>query len=52
VYAAQGTDVQTVLIDGKPVMQNRRIRSFDLDETLHQVRALAGRVRKRIRKAA
>ncbi|XOF33740.1 MAG: amidohydrolase [Candidatus Electrothrix sp. YB6] len=52
VYAAQGADVQTVLIDGKLVMQDRSIRSFDLDKALHQVRLLAGRVRKRIRKAA
>ncbi|RWX51026.1 5-methylthioadenosine/S-adenosylhomocysteine deaminase [Candidatus Electrothrix marina] len=46
VYAAQGSDVQTVLINGTPVMQNRKILSFDLNETLEQVRRLADQVKK------
>ena len=45
VYAGRGSDVATVLIDGKVVMENRRILSFDLDEVLREVRRLAKRVR-------
>ncbi len=46
VYAAQGSDVQTVLINGALVMQDRKILSFDLKETLEQVRRLADQVKK------
>ncbi|WP_446010512.1 amidohydrolase [Candidatus Electrothrix sp.] len=46
VYAAQGSDVQTVLINGKLVMQDRKVLSFDLEETLDQVRQLAAQVKK------
>ena len=45
VYAGRGSDVSTVLIDGRVVMENRRILSFDLDEVLREVRRLAKRVR-------
>ena len=45
IYAAQGSDVQTVLINGTPVMENRKILSFDLEETLEQVRRLADQVK-------
>lgn len=45
VYAAGGADVQTVLINGKLVMQDRKLLSFDLAETLHQVRLLADRIK-------
>ncbi|MCI5143334.1 MAG: amidohydrolase, partial [Candidatus Electrothrix sp. ATG1] len=48
VYAGQGADVQTVLINGNVVMQDRKILSFDLEETLEQVRRLADKVRKRL----
>ena len=34
VYAATGADVQTVLVNGRVVVQDRRLLSFDLDETL------------------
>lgn len=47
VYAADGADVQTVLINGRMVMRDRSILSFDLEETMHQVRLLADRVKKR-----
>ena len=47
VYAGRGSDVSTVLIDGRVVMENRRILSFDLEETMDEVRHLAGRVRAR-----
>jgi 5-methylthioadenosine/S-adenosylhomocysteine deaminase len=45
VYAGRGSDVATVLIDGRVVMQDRRILSFDLEETMGEVRRLAKRVR-------
>jgi 5-methylthioadenosine/S-adenosylhomocysteine deaminase len=47
LYAAQGSDIQTVLINGKLVMQDRNILSFDLAETLEQVRRLADQVKKK-----
>lgn len=45
VYAGRGSDVATVLIDGRVVMENRRMLSFDLAEVLREVRRLAKRVR-------
>jgi 5-methylthioadenosine/S-adenosylhomocysteine deaminase len=45
VYAGRGSDVTTVLIDGKVVMENQRVLSFDLDKTMAEVRRLARRVR-------
>lgn len=45
VYAGRGSDVSTVLIDGRVVMEERRILSFDLAETLGEVRRLARRVK-------
>ncbi len=45
VYAGRGSDVATVLINGRVVMQERRLLSFDLGETLDEVRRLAKRVR-------
>ncbi|MCW5212133.1 amidohydrolase [Desulfobulbus sp. TB] len=45
IYAAQGSDVQTVLINGEVVMKDRKILSFDLAETLAQVRRLADQVK-------
>ncbi len=41
VYAASGGDVRTVIINGKIVMQNRKILTFDADEAMAKVRELA-----------
>jgi 5-methylthioadenosine/S-adenosylhomocysteine deaminase len=41
VYAARGADVSTVIIDGKIVMQDRKILTFDADEAMTKVRELA-----------
>ncbi len=41
VYAAAGSDVDTVMIDGTLVMQDRKILSFDVDETVDRVRGMA-----------
>ena len=45
VYAGRGSDVATVLIDGRVVMENRRMLAFDLAETMDEVQRLARRVR-------
>jgi 5-methylthioadenosine/S-adenosylhomocysteine deaminase len=42
VYAATGADVQTVLVHGRLLVQDRRLLSFDLEETLARARELAG----------
>jgi 5-methylthioadenosine/S-adenosylhomocysteine deaminase len=41
VYAATGADVQTVLVHGRVLVQDRRLTSFDLEETLARARELA-----------
>lgn len=41
VYAATGADVQTVLVHGRVVVQDRRLLAFDLEETLARARELA-----------
>lgn len=37
VYGATGTDVSTVIIDGKIVMRHRKILSFDVEEIMAKV---------------
>jgi 5-methylthioadenosine/S-adenosylhomocysteine deaminase len=44
VYAASGADVSTVIINGKLVMQDRKILTFDVEETMAEVRRLAERL--------
>lgn len=44
VYSAQAADVDTVLIDGRVVMEKRKITSFDEEEVLRQVKACALRL--------
>jgi 5-methylthioadenosine/S-adenosylhomocysteine deaminase len=46
VYAASGADVHTVIIDGRLVMRDRKILSFDVQETMREVRRLASTVSK------
>lgn len=46
VYAAGGADVQTVLVHGQVVVQDRRLLTFDLEETLARARELARSLRK------
>lgn len=41
VYSAQAADVDTVIIDGQIVMENRRITQFDEQEVLAKCQALA-----------
>jgi 5-methylthioadenosine/S-adenosylhomocysteine deaminase len=47
VYAACAADVRTAIINGEVVMENRRICTFDLAETMEKVRRLAGQVKKK-----
>jgi 5-methylthioadenosine/S-adenosylhomocysteine deaminase len=41
VYAASGADVNTVIINGKIVMQDRSILTFDVNEAMAKVLELA-----------
>ena len=41
IYSAKGNNVHTVLVDGKLVVDEKRIISFDLAETMENVRNLA-----------
>ncbi len=45
VYAAKGSDVETVLINGKVVMQNRRLLTIDENEVMERVRRIALKIR-------
>jgi len=37
VYAANGSDVDTVIIDGKIIMQGRKVKTLDEEEILERV---------------
>lgn len=41
VYAASGSDVHSVMVNGRLVVENRKILSFDLEETVAKVREMA-----------
>jgi 5-methylthioadenosine/S-adenosylhomocysteine deaminase len=44
VYAVNGADVDTVLINGKVVMRDRKLLTIDEDEAMGRVREIALRV--------
>ncbi len=44
VYGASGADVHTVIIDGRLVMRDKKILSFDVQATMQEVRRLAGAI--------
>ena len=44
VYSASGSDVRTVIVDGRIVVQNRDIISVDINETMERVRRIAARL--------
>ncbi|MCX5838819.1 MAG: amidohydrolase, partial [Deltaproteobacteria bacterium] len=46
VYAVNGADVDTVLINGKVVMRDRQLLTIDEGEAMRQVREIALRVRR------
>jgi 5-methylthioadenosine/S-adenosylhomocysteine deaminase len=46
VYTVGGADVETVLINGKLVMKNRRLLTIDEEEAMRRVREIALRVKR------
>lgn len=42
VYGAEGRDVRDVIVDGRIIVDNRRLTTVDLEETMVRVRELAG----------
>lgn len=44
-YAATGSDVSTTIIGGEIVMEDRNIRTIDLQETINKVKAMATKIR-------
>ena len=46
VYTVNGSDVDTVLINGKVVMENRELLTINEDEAMERVREIAERVKK------
>lgn len=50
VYAASGADVDTVVINGKVVMENRRLLTIDENEVMEKVREIAVGVKQSLRK--
>lgn len=41
VYGAAGSDVDTVIINGRLIMHNRKLLTFDVDEVIERVRSMA-----------
>jgi 5-methylthioadenosine/S-adenosylhomocysteine deaminase len=50
VYAMSGADVDTVLVNGKIVMENRKLLTIDEDEVMRNVREIAVKVKQSLRK--
>jgi 5-methylthioadenosine/S-adenosylhomocysteine deaminase len=46
VYAVNGADVDTVIINGKIVMRDRSLLTIDEEQAMRRVRKIAARVRK------
>jgi 5-methylthioadenosine/S-adenosylhomocysteine deaminase len=44
VYAAKGSDVTTTIINGRVVMENGRILTFDVQKAMDDVNAIGGRI--------
>ncbi|MBT8345289.1 MAG: amidohydrolase [Desulfofustis sp.] len=44
VYGASGSDVDSVIVEGRLIMHEKKILTFDLDEVIDRVRNLAERV--------
>jgi 5-methylthioadenosine/S-adenosylhomocysteine deaminase len=49
VYAAGAADVDTVIINGRPVMENRRLLTRDEKEVMMNVREIANRIKKSLK---
>jgi 5-methylthioadenosine/S-adenosylhomocysteine deaminase len=46
VYAANGADVSTVIIDGRVILKNRRFLDFDIEDIMQRARGIAGEIGK------
>jgi 5-methylthioadenosine/S-adenosylhomocysteine deaminase len=46
VYAVNGSDADTVLINGKVVMEDRRLLTIDVNEAMERVRRIAERIKR------
>jgi len=44
VYSGDGSNVETVIINGKLVMENREIRTFDYDRVLESAQKATERI--------
>jgi 5-methylthioadenosine/S-adenosylhomocysteine deaminase len=49
VYVVNGSDVDTVFINGKLVMENRNLLTLDVREAMARVRRIAQRVKRSMR---
>lgn len=45
VYTARGSDVQTVIIDGKPVLENKTLLTLDSEEVMAEANEVAMRIK-------
>jgi len=50
VYAANGADVDTAIINGKVVMENRRLLTLDETEVMQKVGEIAVKIKKSFQK--
>jgi 5-methylthioadenosine/S-adenosylhomocysteine deaminase len=50
VYAASGADVDTVIINGKIVMENRKLLTIDEEEVMQKVREIAVKIKQSLKK--
>jgi 5-methylthioadenosine/S-adenosylhomocysteine deaminase len=41
VYAAKGSDVQTVMVAGRLLVKDRRVATIDMEEVMHQAARIA-----------
>ncbi|AEB08255.1 amidohydrolase family protein [Desulfobacca acetoxidans] len=48
VYAAMGADVRTVVIAGRPVVQDRRLLTLDVEEAMAKVREYARQIKAKV----
>jgi 5-methylthioadenosine/S-adenosylhomocysteine deaminase len=51
VYAMSGADVDTVLINGKIVMENRKLLTINEEEVIQKVREIAVKIKQSLRKS-
>lgn len=47
VYAARGSDVETVVINGRIVMEHGRILTFDVEQAMEEVKRIAAQIASR-----